>query len=713
MRENVMDKKTRWVLIFLAGFILTGLVRSAHPGADAPFDLSWSQGPSTDAAYYLEPAISLVETGKIETISRNWNAPGYYLLYVPSIALFGTSNDVVNLTTVFIGLLGFVFFFFIVRRTDDEPTVIFAILFWALSYFWIMYTRIPLVYTAMITYMLIAAYLWMLGLKKPIWFIPAWIVLIIAILWVRVIAVALVPALVVGHAAALYGRFRERKRMLSVVFTTMIVLVVVGTLAVIASVYLDFSPVVTALGRIKVHMREGMSGDRVLFYLFNLGQSGAIFLWLPVVSLMSYFYLLIFMGDVLKKRLDFTDTDAVLRLVMVVWLVFGALSTILFEYAPPRYFLFLMPPMFYTAGCALSRLLKPASRVEHDYGYYILLIAWIMFLVFKLLYTTLFYFIRNYDTLVAGLNMSEAGIARFEGMISFFSSFYLLASLSLIVGIVVSLVTFAYHRSEKYIESRPIRKSVRLAVVGVLLVLCVSYQGSMYASWLMWPRHTLSSFSRELGDLLGEDAVLAGPYAHVMTLENDLDAVYMTFIKPDGSSPCDRLEAAGATHLIIDIKNGLPYLEESYPEALECLEYVDTMHIRGNGVDLYRYTGAEEYALSDFERALDLIRQGNAEGAIELLEGVTARHPEDATPLVYLALANLRTGEVETSRMILHQALELNPDHMMVYYGLASIMEIRGDRAAALAYYRKCLELYPESLDLQEKIQELGGVTDG
>ena len=557
-----MNKKTRWLVIFLAGFVLAGLVRSAHPAADAPFDLSWSQGPSTDAAYYLEPARTLIETGEAHSITRSWNAPGYYLLYLPSVFLFGPSNAVINLTTVFIGLLGFVFFFLIARRTDDEQAVIFATIFWAFSYFRIMYTRIPLVYTAMITYMLAAMYLWMLGLKRPLWFIPAWIVLIAAILWVRVIAVALVPALVVGHGAALYGRFKDRRRMLSMVFGTMVVLVVAGALAVIASLYLDFDPVLTALGRIKAHMREGLTGDRVLYYLFNLGQSGAIFLWLPIVSLMSYLYLLMFMGDLIKKKLDFTDPDAIVRLVMVVWLVFGALSTILFQYAPPRYFLFLMPPMFYTAGCALSRLVNPPPRVEYGYGYYILLIVWIVFLAFKLLYTTLFYFITNFDTFVVGLNMTGIGIVRFERIIDFFSSFYLLTSISLIVGIAVALAVFSYLRSERHEDKDfVIRKGVRLVMVGVLLVLCVAYQGSMYVKWLMHPHYTMSSFSRELGDVLAEDAVLAGPYAHVMTLENGLDAVYMTFSEPGRLSPCDRLEDAGATHLIIDVKNGLPYLE--------------------------------------------------------------------------------------------------------------------------------------------------------
>ena len=708
-----MDKKTRWILIFLIGLALAGLVRGVHPAADTPFDLSWSQGPSTDAAYYLEPAVSLVETGKAEVIHRNWDAPGFSMLYVPAIYLFGSSNAVINLNTVQISLIGFVFFFLIVRRTDDERTVVFATLFWALSYFWIMYTRIPLVYTAMISYMLAATYLWMLGLKKPLWFIPAWAVLIMAILSVRVIAVALVPALVLGHGAALYGRFKDRKRMLSMVFGTMAVLVVVGALVIIASVYLDFNPVLTALGRIKTHMREGMTGDRVLFYLFNLGQSGAIFLWLPIVSLMSYLYLLMFMGDLIKKRLDFTETDHVMRLVMVVWLVFGALSTILFEYAPPRYFLFLMPPMFYTAGCAVSRILNPPPRAEYELGYYILLILWIVFLTFKLLYTTLFYFIRNFDTFVVGLGMSGTGIARFEGIIDFFSSFYLLASISLIVGISVSLAVFAYRRREGYIHGRPIRMGVRLAAAGVLLLLFLGHQGSMYLKWFNWPRYTMSSFSRELGDLLGDDAVLAGPYAHVMTLENDLDAVYMTFADPATGPPCDRFEKTGSTHVIIDTKNGLPYLEELYPETFECLVYIDTLYIRGNGVDIYRYIGAEEYTPSDFEAAVDLIRRGHQKEAIGLLEGVAAKYPGDATPLVFLALAKLQLGDVEEAGVLLLDAININPDHMKAYYGLANIMEIRGDRVAAAAYYRKSLELFPESQNLRDKIQELGGVTDG
>ena len=130
-------------------------------------------------------------------------------------------------------------------------------------------------------------------------------------------------------------------------------------------------------------------------------------------------------------------------------------------------------------------------------------------------------------------------------------------------------------------------------------------------------------------------------------------------------------------------------------------------------MDLYRYTGADAYVPTDFERAVELIRQGRQTEAITLLEGVAEQYPRDAIPLAFLALAKLQLGNTDEASELLLHAARLNPDYMKAYYGLANIMEIQGEREAALAYYRKCLELFPESQQLREKIQELSGVTGG
>ncbi len=197
----MMDsREKRLVLvIFAAFFILSAAVRMLHPSADAPLDLSWSQGPSTDASYYLSPAVDLARGGRFAPISSTWNAPAYSILYLPALLIFGAGFAAANLTTVAVSLIAFAFFFLILRSLRDEKTAAFACLFWAFTYMWAMFNRIPIIYTAMIMYMLIAAWLWYRGIERPVFFVGAWVVLLIAMLFIKIIAAALVGAFLVGH----------------------------------------------------------------------------------------------------------------------------------------------------------------------------------------------------------------------------------------------------------------------------------------------------------------------------------------------------------------------------------------------------------------------------------------------------------------------------------------------------------------------------------
>jgi tetratricopeptide (TPR) repeat protein len=708
----ITNRKKLLLFVFVAFLLLSAAVRMIHPGADAPFDLSWSQGPSTDASYYIEPAVSFARGGELKPISSIWNAPGYYLLYLPFLCLFGVGFAQLNLVTAAISLLGFVFFFLIVKdlpkREDDVKTVIFASAFWAFTAFFAMYNRIPLIYTAMILYMLVSARLWFLGTKRPIFFILSWVVIITAVLYVRVIAVALVPAFLMGHILLFFGE-GEGKRNRVVRVVTLLTIAAAGiALVLLVGKFFNLSPLDIALARVKAHLKEDIFGDGLLVYFFNLGESGGITHYLPVVSLLAYSYIIVFIRDLFAKRLNFNDGRDAMKVVILAWAVFGAFYTIMFKYAPPRYFLFLMPPMFILAGMTCARLLAPEKKTDFGYGYYFVLLFWLLFLVFRVILIVFSYLVSNFATFAVGFRLSAGAVARFGALVEFFSSFYLLLSISLILSLLIMAVIYVIDRAgEKKGGELAVRRGIRIAFVVASMACFLYYQGAIYFRWAANPHYTLVNTSRELARLVDGDAVIAGPYANALTMENGLKHIYMTFTRPKSRPPCKRFEKSNVTHLLIDSKNGLVYIERFYPGTFECIELMETFYVRGNAVGLYRYRDAPGYEPTNFERAQGLMAAGEFIDAEKLLlESIGEGAPASAE---YASLGKCRvmSKERDGAKEALLKAVETNPENLSAHWGLGQILEVEGDYEGALYHYLSALDLYPESVVVKKKIKEI------
>ncbi len=706
-------RKKQLLFVFITFLLLSAVVRMVYPSADAPFDLSWSQGPSTDGFYYIAPAIDFVKGGELKPISKIWDAPGYYLLYLPFLYLFGAGFAQLNLITAIISLFGFVFFFLIVKdlldlskEEGDVKIALFASVFWAFTYFFVMYNRIPLIYTTMVFYMLVAAWFWFLGTKRPLFFIFAWITVFFAIFYVRVIAVALIPPFLVGHLLLLLGD----KEMGGSKTTKAVMLSVVAgiVLVVFLGWFFEFAPLDTAIARVKTHLKENVFGRGLLVYLFNLGDSGGIIQRLPVVSLLAYSYIIIFVRDVFLKRLDFSEGTDVMKVVILAWAVFGAFYTILFKYAPPRYFLFLMPPLFILAGMTSARLLSPREKGEFGYSYYFMLLFWLLFLTFRMLVMIVSYSMNNFATFAMGFELSATAVERFDTLIKFFSSFYLLLTMSLLISLLIMVTIYLIDNAGKSKKGKfAIRGGIRYAFVAVAMMCFFYYQGILYWGWVGQPYYTTTNASKELTRLVGEGALLAGVYAHPLTIENDLKHTYMNFTNPKSKPPCKRFKDRKATHLLIDSKNGLVYIQEFFPETFDCLDLIETFYVRGNAIELYRYENSSGYSLTDFEQAKVLMIAEEFEDAKDLLLGTIKEGTPSSVEYTSLGRCLLMLNDLEGAEEALKTALEINPDNLTAHWGMARTLEIKGDKAGALSHYRLVHNLYPESKRIREIIREL------
>ena len=98
----------------------------------------------------------------------------------------------------------------------------------------------------------------------------------------------------------------------------------------------------------------------------------------------------------------------------------------------------------------------------------------------------------------------------------------------------------------------------------------------------------------------------------------------------------------------------------------------------------------------DYDNALVLMRSGNYEAAIPVLDAFIARKPDLAGPYLNLGIAYRVTGKDDEATDALNHALKLNPDNPSVWHQLAILYRNQGDFNAALDAYRKALELNPD-----------------
>lgn len=97
----------------------------------------------------------------------------------------------------------------------------------------------------------------------------------------------------------------------------------------------------------------------------------------------------------------------------------------------------------------------------------------------------------------------------------------------------------------------------------------------------------------------------------------------------------------------------------------------------------------------DYERALDVLRQGRLEEAIALLEEVANEAPALSAPRIDLAIAHHRNGDLEAAERHLQMALDINPRHPIALNELGIVYRKTARFADARRSYEAALAVYP------------------
>lgn len=107
------------------------------------------------------------------------------------------------------------------------------------------------------------------------------------------------------------------------------------------------------------------------------------------------------------------------------------------------------------------------------------------------------------------------------------------------------------------------------------------------------------------------------------------------------------------------------------------------------------------------EQGLQALRQGNLDGAIDLLARAVVTDNQDAEAQALLGIAYCQKGLHAQAKRALETAVELQPQNAQHRFNLGTALERAGDRQGAAAAYGEALRLNPEHAQAKARLQAM------
>ncbi len=105
--------------------------------------------------------------------------------------------------------------------------------------------------------------------------------------------------------------------------------------------------------------------------------------------------------------------------------------------------------------------------------------------------------------------------------------------------------------------------------------------------------------------------------------------------------------------------------------------------------------------------AIQCLRQGEIEAALELLGGLIASEPTLAEAHHQQALVWHSLERYDEAEAAYQAALDRNPHHFAAVAGMGHIRAERGDYPGALDFYKRALQIHPRLAEIREIVPQL------
>ncbi|MSR58720.1 MAG: tetratricopeptide repeat protein [Planctomycetaceae bacterium] len=144
-------------------------------------------------------------------------------------------------------------------------------------------------------------------------------------------------------------------------------------------------------------------------------------------------------------------------------------------------------------------------------------------------------------------------------------------------------------------------------------------------------------------------------------------------------------------------------------QALEGLGYAGAGRRAPTGPAPANLPDVKDMLPYDFavEEALDLMRQGSPEEAIERLRDVVKKAPEFTKTYWFLAVALHNQSQVDEAMQVLLDLLQISPDSRQGHYGLGAMLLEQGRTDEATREFVKTIEIDPDYSEAHSKLAML------
>lgn len=652
--------------IVLALFLIAAamVLRLNYLDADPPIGLSASADVYTDTPQYTLFAKQYIQTGEFNP----YNDPRFVFFQKSAVTalsllvfkLWGISTYTSNMVGLLFSMGAMLMFFLFVRKAFGTVAGLFFLFLIGLNYNLMFYGRLPFLEHAM-AFFAFSSLVVLIYWPNRIGYLIAGVLLATSIFFCKVIGLVFLFPFV----CYLIYRFKFedstdrwwRSGLFAVGFGAVFVVWLVVS-------YLPSQSQVTGyLGEQAISLYGAPDGlksvEGFFMKLFSFGEQSKLMRRMKPAAILALVFSGMMVYRMIRKKswksgfADFNSGHIFVGAMIVAF--YGALM--IWNYRPLRYQLVIIYPVYAATASILFMLWRKWKAVEPErvpIGF--------LPVVFLLTMIPIYQFIKFW---VAG------GGEDFY----YIDYFYVVASWALPISVAI-FAAFAMYKRGRLPQVPVLGKVIVLTVFALVIFKGVGD----YLYWAYRPSMSARDNSRDLGTLLSPGAVLSGPFAPQLTLENHIGAVIHMFgvSNPDP----DLFTRFPITHLVLD-KGNEELARRDYPSVMDSAAHLLTSHNGLKKVRLFRVAGhtgnpiADQYQISLFERLVEQFNEGKFDEGNALALEFLRRYPDNMSCYLLLAEAAEQDSVYQLAEAMFKKAVEFSPTNYNLNVRMAQFYKDR------------------------------------
>ena len=574
------------LLVLLVG--LSVFLRTFRLSADPPYFITVSRAPFSDEGFKFYEARNLVLFGKTKPLENDRygghlkSSPIPVLLTYMVFRIFGVGFVQARIVSLVASLLGLYLFYRILSRYLSARATYVGTLLLGVNFVYVSYNRMGLFETLMVFFLLLTVYLWGEGIRRRILGTLA----ATAALLVKAQAAFIFPVLILS----LLGEYWRRKKTRPLVIVGWCGALTAGVL-ILAYSFFTFGEKLPVVRNLVHATLVRLSGSRLDFNTITSVVASSFFLSaMPVVTLLA----LCGLPGVIKRFFEGRWQRE--RALFILWLLIGLCEIALLNYRPPRYYIFLIPPMVALGVEVWDRLFRKEQIFGIKSRSALLLSAiWAFFICVTLVIFALIEVQRKYDMFY------YLGVREFSGFLKVRQDFRSLRENPFVVLLLAGALWFLWlgifvlwPRLRRREGKRSAFLSARREFFAIFLLAVGFLFQYWYHRWnILEPCDSLRGSSRFLMTLTSDtpEPVIGGNWAPTLAMETDI----MVFPLSKRVNGYDTFKQFPVTHLLLE--SGAPeeeiFMFEQYPEEMKRAKKIGEVKVGRWPVGLYKLRPSE------------------------------------------------------------------------------------------------------------------------